>query len=89
MVGGEGIGKVEEGSRWVFAAKAAYEPCIGLSCFRHCVVAGIEVLAFLQLVLKQVFLVREFAVETEELLFFFRQFLRICHTSVLVLRGVV
>jgi hypothetical protein len=41
----------------------------------HGIVAGIEVFPLLELVLQEVFLVGEFAVEAEELLFFFGEFL--------------
>ena len=48
---------------------------IGLSGLAHGIVARVKVLALFELVLQQVLLVGEFAVEAEELLFFFVEFL--------------
>lgn len=48
---------------------------VGFAGLGHGVVARVEVLALFQLVLQQVPLVRKFAIEAEELLFFFGEFL--------------
>lgn len=55
----------------MLAAEATNQCVVGLAGFGQSVVAGVEVFALLQLVLEQVLLVRELAVEAEELLFFF------------------
>lgn len=55
----------------VFAPKAADHAVRGFAGFGHGVVARVEVFALFELVLEEVFLVGEFAVEAEELLFFF------------------
>ena len=59
----------------MFAAKAAGHRSIGFPSFAHGVVAGVEVLALFELVLQEVLFVGEFAVEAEELLFVFGEFL--------------
>ena len=48
---------------------------IALAGFAHGVVAAVEVLALFELVLQEVFLVGQLAVEAEELLLFFRELL--------------
>ena len=60
----------------VLAAETTNQRVVGLAGFGEGVVAGVEVFALLELVLEQVFLVRELAVEAEELLFFFGERLR-------------
>ena len=60
----------------VLAAEATDQRVVGLAGFGESVIAGVEVFALLELVLEQVFLVRELAVEAEELLFFFGEGLR-------------
>lgn len=57
--------------RRVLTAEAADERVVGLAGFGKGVVAGVEVFALLELVLQEVFLVGQLAVEAEELLFFF------------------
>jgi hypothetical protein len=57
--------------RRVLAAKTADKRIIGLAGFGEGVVARVEVFALLELVLEEVLLVGELAVEAEELLFFF------------------
>jgi hypothetical protein len=54
----------------VLATEATNQCVVGLAGFGEGVVARVEVFALLELVLEQVFLVRELAVEAEELLFF-------------------
>lgn len=60
----------------VLATKATNQCIVGLAGFGESIVAGVEVFALLELVLEQVFLIRELAVEAEELLFFFGEGLR-------------
>ena len=60
----------------VLAAEATDQSVVGLAGFGESVITGVEVFALLELVLEQVFLVRELAVEAEELLFFFGERLR-------------
>ena len=60
----------------VLATEATDQCVVGLAGFGEGVIAGVEVFALLELVLEQVFLVRELAVEAEELLFFFGERLR-------------
>ena len=48
---------------------------VGFARFGHGVVAGVEVFALFELVLEEVLSVGQFAVEAEELLFFFGEFL--------------
>ena len=55
----------------VLAAEATDQRVVGLAGFGESVVSGVEVFALLQLVLKEVLLVRKLAIEAEELLFFF------------------
>ena len=55
----------------VLATETADQRVVGLAGFGESVVARVEVFALLELVLKQVLLVWELAVEAEELLFFF------------------
>lgn len=64
--------EVRDGVRGrVLAAEAADEGVVGFAGFGEGVVAGVEVLALLELVLQQIFLVGQFAVEAEELLLLF------------------
>jgi ABC-type proline/glycine betaine transport system permease subunit len=64
--------EVRDGVRGrVLTAETADKRIIGFAGFGESVVAGVEVLALLELVLEEVLLVRELAVEAEELLFFF------------------
>jgi hypothetical protein len=64
--------EVRDGVRGgVLATEATDQRIVGLAGFRESVIAGVEVFALLELVLEQVLLVRELAVEAEELLFFF------------------
>lgn len=65
--------------RGVLAAEATDQCVVGLAGFGESVIAGVEVFALLELVLEQVFLVRELAVEAEELLFFFSE--RLCESD--------
>ena len=53
----------------------ADESGVRLARFGHGVIAGVEVFALFEFVLEQVFFVGEFAVEAEEFLFFFGEFL--------------
>ena len=53
----------------------ADESGVRLARFGHGVVAGVEVFALFEFVLQEVLFVGEFAVEAEEFLFFFREFL--------------
>ena len=55
----------------MLATVATNQCVVGLPGFGEGVVAGVEVFALFELVLEEVFLVRELAVEAEELLFFF------------------
>jgi hypothetical protein len=55
----------------VLAAEAADERIVGLAGFGEGIVARVEVFALLELVLEEILLVGELAVEAEELLFFF------------------
>jgi hypothetical protein len=55
----------------VLATEAADERVVGLAGCGESVVARVEVFALLELVLEEIFLVGELAVEAEELLFFF------------------
>jgi hypothetical protein len=55
----------------VLTAEAADERIVGLAGFGEGVVARVKVFALLELVLEEVLLVGELAVEAEELLFFF------------------
>lgn len=57
--------------RRVLTAEATDQRIVGLAGFGEGVVAGVEVLALLELVLEEVFLVGELAIEAEELLLFF------------------
>lgn len=57
--------------RRVLATQTADERIVGLAGFGHGIVAGVEVFALLELVLEEVLLVGELAVETEELLLLF------------------
>ena len=80
-IGRAGVGvllrEVRDGVwRGVLAAEATDQCVVGLAGFGESVIAGVEVFALLELVLEQVFLVRELAVEAEELLFFFGERLR-------------
>jgi len=62
----------------VLAAEATDQRVVGLAGFGKSVVSGVEVFALLQLVLKEVLLVRKLAIEAEELLFFFGERLYGC-----------
>lgn len=68
----------------VLASEATDQCVVGLAGFGEGVVARVEVFALFELVLQQVFLVRELAVEAEELLFFFGEGLRESDVSWLV-----
>jgi len=57
----------------VLGTDSGYADVGGFACFREGVVAGIEVLAFLELVLEEIVAVGKFAVEAEEFLFFFAE----------------
>jgi lipid-binding SYLF domain-containing protein len=59
--------------RRVLAAETADKGVIRLAGFGEGVIAGVEVFALLELVLKEVFLVGELPVKAEELLFFFSE----------------
>jgi hypothetical protein len=62
--------------RGVLATEATDQRVVRLAGFGESVVAGVEVFALFELVLEKVLLVRELAVEAEELLFFFGESLR-------------
>jgi ABC-type proline/glycine betaine transport system permease subunit len=65
-----------EDVRRVLPPQAADEASIGLAGLGHGIVAGVEVLALLELVLQQVLLVGQLAVQPEQLLLLLRQCLR-------------
>lgn len=61
--------------RRMFPSQPADQAGVTLASFAHGIVARVEVLALLEFVLQQVLLVWKLAVQAEELLFFFREFL--------------
>ena len=62
---------------WVLATDLSDADIACFTRFRKSVIARIEILALLQLVLKQVLLVRKFAIQSEKLLFFWRHGLQV------------
>ena len=52
----------------VFGADACDAAVGGFACFAEGIVAGVEVFAFFELVLEEIFLVGKFAIEAEETL---------------------
>lgn len=59
----------------MLSTQPAYQAGVGFARLGHGIVATVKVLALLELVLQQVLLVGQLAVESEELLLFFRQLL--------------
>lgn len=59
----------------MLSTQPAYQTGVGFAGLGHGIVAAVEVLAFLELVLQQVLLVGQLAVESKELLLLFRQLL--------------
>lgn len=59
----------------MLAPQSADQAVTGLAGFAHSIIAAVEVLALLELILQEVLFVGEFAVEAEELLFFFCELL--------------
>nr|POE85457.1 hypothetical protein CFP56_43773 [Quercus suber] len=55
----------------MFSSKAAHDPAVAFARLAHGIVAAVEVLALLELVLDQVFAVRQLAVQAEDLLLVF------------------
>ena len=55
----------------MFPAQRAHYGAVGLAGLGHGIVAAVEVLALLELILQQVFLVRQLAVQPEQLLLLF------------------
>lgn len=60
-------------ARGVLSAQATDKTGVRFARLAHGVVAAVEVFALLELVLEEIFLVRQFAVEAEELLLLFRE----------------
>lgn len=61
--------------RRMLPAKSTDQSGVRLAGFAHSIVTAVKVLALFELVLKQVLLVWQLAVETEELLLLFRELL--------------
>jgi hypothetical protein len=66
----EGAGEVNDVRR-MFPPQPTHEPGVGFARFAHGIVAAVEVLALFQLVLQEIFAIGQFAVQPEELGFFF------------------